>query len=184
MKIFSSLEKIAVFLVRDIMEIVSPPLCTRFMAAYYRRSGMRILGMPNYVSSKVYFDGTDYSMIELNEGCTISSHVKILTHDWSLYTAARALGMCFESPVGILRPVRVGRYAFVGMGSILLPGADIGDGAIVGAGSVVRGKVDDYTIVMGNPATKAGMTRDFVTRKLAKTRDDSDGNGRVIGSTL
>ncbi|MEM7711786.1 MAG: antibiotic acetyltransferase, partial [Pseudomonadota bacterium] len=33
------------------------------------------------------------------------------------------------------------------------PGAQIGDGAVIGAGAVVRGTVPDYAVVAGNPAT-------------------------------
>jgi virginiamycin A acetyltransferase len=35
---------------------------------------------------------------------------------------------------------------------MLLPGADLGNGVIVGAGAVVSGRVPDYAIVAGNPA--------------------------------
>jgi virginiamycin A acetyltransferase len=34
---------------------------------------------------------------------------------------------------------------------MILPGADIGHGAIIGAGAVVRGSVPPYGIVTGNP---------------------------------
>lgn len=40
----------------------------------------------------------------------------------------------------------------VGMGAIILPGVTIGEGAIVGVGSVVTKDVPPYTIVVGNPA--------------------------------
>jgi virginiamycin A acetyltransferase len=35
---------------------------------------------------------------------------------------------------------------------VILPGVHIGDGAIVGANSVVGSDIDPYTIVVGNPA--------------------------------
>lgn len=38
------------------------------------------------------------------------------------------------------------------MGAIILPGVTIGEGAIVGVGSVVTKDVPPYTIVVGNPA--------------------------------
>ena len=38
-------------------------------------------------------------------------------------------------------------------GALVLPGAHIGHGAIIGAGSVVRGTVPPYAIVSGNPAS-------------------------------
>ena len=40
----------------------------------------------------------------------------------------------------------------VGMGSIIMPGVTIGDGAIVGAGSVVTRDIPPYTIATGSPA--------------------------------
>ena len=37
----------------------------------------------------------------------------------------------------------------LGMNVIILPGAEIGDGAIIGAGSVVAGKVEAMSVVWG-----------------------------------
>lgn len=129
---------------------------------------MKILGTPNYLSPKIWFDGTDYSRIELNEGCTISSYVRFLTHDWSLYTIARGLGLSVHtgSPIGIHRPIRVGRYCFIGTCSVIMPGANIGEGVIVGAGSVVRGDIAPWTIIVGSPAVPVGDSRDFLRKNL------------------
>jgi len=49
--------------------------------------------------------------------------------------------------------VVIGRDAWIGAGSIVLPGVSIGDGAVVAAGSVVTKDVAPYTIVGGTPAT-------------------------------
>jgi carbonic anhydrase/acetyltransferase-like protein (isoleucine patch superfamily) len=49
-------------------------------------------------------------------------------------------------------PVTIRRKAFVGGHSILLKGTTIGEGAVVGAGSVVRGDVPDGQVWAGNPA--------------------------------
>jgi acetyltransferase-like isoleucine patch superfamily enzyme len=46
--------------------------------------------------------------------------------------------------------------ASVGAGSIILPGLRIGRFALVGAGSVVTRSVQDYAIVVGNPARPVG----------------------------
>ena len=40
----------------------------------------------------------------------------------------------------------------IGIGSIILPGIKIGEGAIIGAGSVVTHNIEAYTIVAGSPA--------------------------------
>jgi acetyltransferase-like isoleucine patch superfamily enzyme len=50
------------------------------------------------------------------------------------------------------RPVRIGRAAWIGFDSCVLPGVTIGEGAIVGARSVVTDDVAPYTVVAGNPA--------------------------------
>lgn len=49
---------------------------------------------------------------------------------------------------------RVRRRASIGTGSVILGGITIGEGAIVGAGSVVTRDVEPNTVVAGNPARK------------------------------
>lgn len=50
------------------------------------------------------------------------------------------------------RDTVIGHDVWLGYGALVLPGARIGNGVIVGAGAVVRGTVPDYAIVTGNPA--------------------------------
>ncbi|VFR25575.1 Galactoside O-acetyltransferase [plant metagenome] len=52
--------------------------------------------------------------------------------------------------------VRIGDDAWIGANCVLLDGADIGEGAVIGAGSVVRGKVEPYTVHAGNPLRQLG----------------------------
>ena len=46
----------------------------------------------------------------------------------------------------------IGNDVWIGQHAVILPGVHIGDGAIVGADSVVGRDVEPYTIVIGNPA--------------------------------
>ena len=46
----------------------------------------------------------------------------------------------------------IGNDVWIGQNAVVLPGVHIGDGAIIGANSVVGSDVDPYTIVVGNPA--------------------------------
>jgi acetyltransferase-like isoleucine patch superfamily enzyme len=50
------------------------------------------------------------------------------------------------------RPIRLGRNVWIGFESCILPGVTIGDGAIVGARSVVFDDVPAMTVAAGNPA--------------------------------
>ncbi len=47
----------------------------------------------------------------------------------------------------------VGNDVWIGMNVVIMPGVKIGDGAIIGANSVVTKNVEPYTVVGGNPAT-------------------------------
>lgn len=49
-------------------------------------------------------------------------------------------------------PVKVCDKAWIGFNSIILKGVTVGEGAVVGAGSVVTKDVPPWTIVAGNPA--------------------------------
>jgi len=46
----------------------------------------------------------------------------------------------------------IGNDVWIGQNAVILPGVHIGDGAIIGANSIVGSDVDPYTIVVGNPA--------------------------------
>ena len=49
-------------------------------------------------------------------------------------------------------PITVGNNVWFGSNIVVLPGVNIGDGAVIGAGSVVTKNVPAYTVVVGNPA--------------------------------
>ena len=48
----------------------------------------------------------------------------------------------------------IGNDVWIGQNAVILPGVHIGDGAIIGANSMVGSDVSPYTIVAGNPATE------------------------------
>lgn len=51
-----------------------------------------------------------------------------------------------------IAPVKISNRAWIGFNSIILKGVTIGEGAVIGAGSVVTKDVPDWTVVAGNPA--------------------------------
>jgi carbonic anhydrase/acetyltransferase-like protein (isoleucine patch superfamily) len=50
------------------------------------------------------------------------------------------------------RPVRIGHGVWIGDSVIVLPNVTIGNGAVIGAGSVVTRSIPSYAIAAGNPA--------------------------------
>lgn len=55
------------------------------------------------------------------------------------------------------RDTVIGHDVWIGTGATILPGARLGNGVIVGAGSVVNGHVPDYAVVAGNRAQVVKM---------------------------
>ena len=49
-------------------------------------------------------------------------------------------------------PIHIGKDVWIGTHAVILPGVTIGDGAIIGAGSVVNKSVPPYQIWAGTPA--------------------------------
>jgi acetyltransferase-like isoleucine patch superfamily enzyme len=59
-----------------------------------------------------------------------------------------------NAPVSLddIRPVRICRHAWIGNGSHIMKGVTIGEGAVIGANSVVISDIPPYCLAMGNPA--------------------------------
>jgi maltose O-acetyltransferase len=98
--------------------------------------------------------------VYINAGCVVldSAPVRIgrrtmLGPAVQIYCAVHAHGL-EERRHGLERalPVSIGEDVWIGGGAILLPGVNVGDGAIVGAGAVVTRDVDSGMRVVGNPA--------------------------------
>ncbi len=98
--------------------------------------------------------------IVIGDRTVIGGNVKILDNDFHpLDAEKRNLLMLEEAPesgekaewIGT-KPIVIGADCFIGTNSIILKGSSIGDGCVVGAGSVVSGKFDSKSVIAGNPA--------------------------------
>lgn len=69
----------------------------------------------------------------------------------------------------VLKKTRILNDVYIGHGSFIMPGVTIGNGAVVGACSVVTKDVPDYAVVAGAPATtrKMRFSDDIVERLLS-----------------
>jgi len=93
----------------------------------------------------------DVVEVVIGEGTQIGPAVQIYAADHPRDATARRAGLEFG------RPVRIGRDVWIGGGAILLPGISVGDGAIIGAGSVVTRDVAAGATVVGNPARAVSL---------------------------
>jgi acetyltransferase-like isoleucine patch superfamily enzyme len=49
-------------------------------------------------------------------------------------------------------PIRIGRNSWIGANAVILPGIQLGDHVIVGAGAIVTHSFPSYSVIAGNPA--------------------------------
>ncbi|MCC6178397.1 MAG: hypothetical protein IT305_24085 [Chloroflexi bacterium] len=83
-------------------------------------------------------------LVKIGSDCLIGTYVMMLDNDFhDSIDRAR-----MPEP----RPIIIGDEVWIGNRAIVLPGVTIGQGAIVGAGSVVVSDVPAWTVAAGNPA--------------------------------
>lgn len=88
--------------------------------------------------------------IELDDFANVSGRVSIYSSNDD-YSGTTLTGPTVPEELRDVHvaPVHVGRHVIVGSGSVILPGVTIGDGAAVGALSIVKRDVEPFTIVAG-----------------------------------
>lgn len=101
-----------------------------------------IVGENVFINSGCRFQ--DQGGIKLGDGALIGHNVVITTLNHDMDPARRAI----MHP----KPVDIGPSAWIGSGSIILPGVSVGSGSIVGAGSVVTRDIPAMTVAVGSPA--------------------------------
>jgi acetyltransferase-like isoleucine patch superfamily enzyme len=70
-----------------------------------------------------------------------------------------------------IRPVRICKYAWIGNGTHIMKGVTIGEGAIIGANSVVINDIPPYCLAVGNPAR--AYLKDFGLPSTAKNQTET-----------
>jgi acetyltransferase-like isoleucine patch superfamily enzyme len=123
------------------------PLCSVRISAL-RAAGYKV-GNAVYVGEEFHVtDELDRSAGNLTIGdrVAIAQRVMIILSSYANNSLYRDL---FGATFG---DVAIERDAWIGAGAIILPNVTIGEGSVVGAGSVVTRSVPPFTIVVGNPA--------------------------------
>ena len=139
------------FLLKYVMNswILSPFLPRKIRPWVLKKVGCH-MGKGCFIGDSVKIDAGHSEMITLEDGVSIAGGVRLLCHqrDFTDYY----VGVDYLSLGYTVKPIVLKRGCLVGMESFVMPGVTIGEGAIVGAGSLVTKDVPAWTIVMGRPA--------------------------------
>jgi acetyltransferase-like isoleucine patch superfamily enzyme len=100
--------------------------------------------------------GSEPFLITLGDDVNIAHGTVFLTHDGACHNISDERGRRYYC-----RAIRIGNRSFVGYRTILLPGVEIGEDVMVGAGSVVTKSVPSGLIVAGNPARVIGTFAEY-----------------------
>ncbi len=120
--------------------------CLIYSGVYLTHTYGISLGRHVAINSGAVLDGRggitigDYSMIGV--------HVCIVSSSHGYKNTARPMALQHQR----LKPVVIGKDVWIGANATILGGIKIGDGAVIGANSVVTKDVTPYTIVGGVPA--------------------------------
>lgn len=131
-----------VFLIPALFAPTSP-----LRAGFHRMRGVHIGGGAE-IGYDVLIDNLYPERVYIGKRATVAARSVILAHD-----EARAYAWGGQE---VVKTTRVGDGAFIGVGSVILPGVTVGEAAIVGAGSLVNRDVPPNTIVAGVPAREIG----------------------------
>ena len=107
-----------------------------------KKNGLRV-GKNFWYGKGCSFDYSHCWLISIGDDVVFSSNVHILAHDAS---TKKLFGY---TRIG---RVTINNNVFIGFGCIILPNISIGEGAIVGAGSVVTQDIPPYEVWGGAPA--------------------------------
>ena len=112
---------------------------------FFRKRGI-IIGNDCHIYSNCIT--TEPFLIEIKNNVTISTGVTLLTHD-------NAICKADEDYTDVFGKIIIGNNCFIGANSLLLPGIEIADDIIVGAGSVVSKSLkEEKSVYAGNPARR------------------------------
>lgn len=137
-------------------------------------NNVKIYAFVNLYGCEIDDDSRVGTFVEIQKGAHIGKHVKISSHTFicegvtiedevfighgvmfinDKYPRATAANGELQTEADwVCTPTLISRKASVGSNATILCGVTVGEGAIVGAGSVVTRDVPAWTVVAGNPA--------------------------------
>lgn len=128
-------------LIRNMANIL--PLTMKMRAVFYRYSGVSIESGV-VLMGKVQIDRIYPGDVYIGRGTTITTGVCLLTHYYDTGNLKEHAYYRGE--------IHIGRNCYIGMNTIFSKPVTVGDGAVIGAGSIVTKDIPPYQVWAGVPA--------------------------------
>ena len=114
-----------------------------------------VMGRNVVIAESIFLDPSHCYLISIGDDCTFAPGVRLIAHDASIYLH---LGY---TKIG---RIKIGNKCFLGDGVAVLPNVTIGEGSIIGTGSIVIKDVPPGMIAAGNPAKVICSVDDYLNK--------------------
>lgn len=116
----------------------------------------------------------DVAPVKIGDNVFIAPNVAIYTAGHPVHPKAR------NSMLEYGIPVEIGNNCWIGGNTVICPGVKIGNGVVIGAGSVVTKDIPDNVIAVGNPCRVLRNITDDDIRYYFKNREFSEEDMKYI----
>ena len=99
---------------------------------------------------------TEPYLIEIGNHVTITQNVFFTTHDGSVWVFREKF-----TEIEFFGKIKIGNNVFIEMNSVILLNTEIGDNCIIAAGSVVKGKYENNSVIAGVPARRIASVEEY-----------------------
>lgn len=149
------------FLLKYVMDswLLSPLTPRKLRPGILRRIGCKV-GRDVFIGDGVWIDAGHADLITIEDHAHVASGCRLLCHQRNLSDYCQ--GDDYAKLGYIIKPIHLGKGSLLGMETFVMPGVSVGEGAIVGAGSLVTKDVPAWTIATGRPAK---VVREIPQRK-------------------
>lgn len=129
--------------------ILEPLAPRRLRPFIMKRMGCKV-GKGCFIGDHVRIDAGHADMITLEDNVSIAGGSRLLCHqrDFSDY----CIGDDYMKLGYSIKPIVLKKGCLIGMESFVMPGVTVGEGSLVGAGSIVTKDIPDWCVAIGRPA--------------------------------
>jgi acetyltransferase-like isoleucine patch superfamily enzyme len=127
---------------------------------YFRRQGAEIGEDVEIFGANLFTFGSEPYLVSVGDQVTISHDVSFITHDGGMRIARASYSGAY-----LYGRIRVADRCFLGARCLLLPGANVGKGSVIGSGSIVTGDIPPGVVAVGVPAKPAKSVVEYIEAK-------------------
>lgn len=129
--------------------ILAPFNSKRIRPVLLRWMGCKV-GKGVFIGDNVRIDMNFPEMITIGDNSYITGGTTLLCHKRDISTYKKG-DQLFDLPYK-KAPITIGKGCSTGTNTIILPGVTIGDGVVIGAGSLVTKDIPAWSLAVGRPA--------------------------------